>query len=49
MDFSSHSSRFDNSPTLILVKIMPLLNLVAASVADRVYLIKDAYLIDDKT
>ena len=43
-----HGSRFDISPTLILVKIMPLLNLVAAIVAGRVHLIKDAYLHDDK-
>ena len=31
--------RFDNFPTLIRVKIMPLLNLVAAIVAGRVHLI----------
>ena len=43
-------SRFDNFPhTLILVKIMPLLNFFAASVGGRVQLIKDAYLHDDKT
>ena len=36
------------SPTLILVKIMPLLNLVAVSIFGRVHLIKDAYLHDDK-
>ena len=36
------------SPTLILVKIIPLLNLVAANVAGRVHLIKYAYLHDDK-
>ena len=37
------------SPTLILGKIMPLLNLVAANVVGRViFLIKDAYLHDDK-
>ena len=35
--------------TLILVKIMPLLNLVAVSVAGRVHLIKYAYVHDDKT
>ena len=38
-----------NNPPLILVKIMPLLNLVAANVVDRVHLIKYAYLHDDKT
>ena len=48
MDFSPISPRFDISPTLILVKIMPLLNLVAAIVAGRVHLIMDAYLHDDK-
>ena len=37
------------SPTLILVKIMPLLNLVAVSIAGQVHLIKYAYLHDDKT
>ena len=37
------------SPTLILVKIMPLLNLVAVNVADWVHLIKYVYLHDDKT
>ena len=36
-------------PTLILVKIMPLLNLVAVIVAGRLSLIKDAYLHDAKT
>ena len=36
------------SPTLILVKIMSLLNLVAANVAGWVHLIKYAYLHDDK-
>ena len=36
------------SPTLILVKIMPLLNLVAVNVTGRVHLIKYAYLHDDK-
>ena len=36
-------------PTLILVKIMPLLNLVATIVTGRVILIKYAYLHDDKT
>ena len=46
--FFPHWPRFDNSPTLILVKIMPLLNLVAANVAGRVHLIKYAYLHDDK-
>ena len=44
----SHGSRFDNFPTLILVKSMPLLNLVAASIAGQVHLIKYAYLHDDK-
>ena len=42
-------SRFDNFPTLILVKIMPLLNLVATNLAGCVHLIKDAYLHDAKT
>ena len=37
------------SPTLILVKIMPLLNLVATNVDGWVHLIKYAYLDDDKT
>ena len=36
-------------PPLILVKIMPLLNLVAVNVADWVHLIKDVYLHDEKT
>ena len=45
----SHGSRFDNSPTLILVKIMPLLNLVATNIAGWVHLIKDAYLHANKT
>ena len=35
-------------PTLILVKIMPLLNLVATIIAGRDHLIKYAYLYDDK-
>ena len=48
MDFSLIGQGL-TSPTLILVKIMPLLNLVAANVAGRVHLIKDAYLHDDKT
>ena len=47
--FVPHWPRFDISHTLILVKIMPLLNLVVASIAGRVHLIKDAYLHDDKT
>ena len=46
--FFPHWLRFDNFPTLILVKIMPLLNLVAASVVGQIHLIKDAYLHDDK-
>ena len=37
MVFSLHWPRFDIFPTLILVKIMPLLNLVAADVAGRVH------------
>ena len=36
-------------PTLILVKIMPLLNLVAANVAGWVHLIRYAYLHDAET
>jgi len=36
-------------PPLILMKIMPLLNLVAANVADWVHLIKYVYLHDEKT
>ena len=47
--FSTHWPKLENFPTLILVKIMPLLNLVAANVAGRVHLIKDSYLHDDKT
>ena len=35
-------------PTLILVESCPFLILVAAIVAGRVHLIKDAYLHDDK-
>ena len=49
MAFPPHGSRFDNFPTLILVKIMPLLNLVSVNVAGWVHLIKDAYLHDAKT
>ena len=37
--FFSHWQRFNNFPTLILVKIMPLLNLVAMIVAGRIHLI----------
>ena len=37
------------SPTLILVKIMPLLIMVAVSIAGWVHLIKYVYLHDDKT
>ena len=48
MDFSPLVQGL-TSPPLILVKIMPLLNLVAANVAGWVHLIKDAYLHDDKT
>ena len=47
--FFPHCPRFDNFPTLILVKIMPLLNLVAAIVAGQVHLIKYAYLHDSRT
>ena len=47
MDFSPISQGLA-SPTLILVKIMPLLNLVSASVAGQVHFIKYAYLHDDK-
>ena len=36
-------------PALILVKIMPLLNLVSMNVADWVHLIKYVYLHDEKT
>ena len=42
-------SWFNNPPPLMLVKIMPLLNLVAANIAGWGYLIKDAYLHDEKT
>ena len=49
MDFYPIGQGLTSSPTLILVKIMPLLNLVAANVAGQVHLIKDAYLHDDKT
>ena len=49
MGFSLMTQGLTISPTLILVKIMPLLNLVAAIVAGRVHLIKYAYLHDDKT
>ena len=48
--YFTHWPRFNNSPpTLILVKIVPLLNLVAAIVAGRIHLIKDAYLHDAET
>ena len=47
MGFSLIGQGLTISPTLILVKIMPLLNLVVANVAGRVILIKDAYLHDD--
>ena len=40
MAFSPISQGLTNSPTLILVKIMPLLNLVAANVAGRVIQLK---------
>ena len=50
MDFSpiAQSSTIP-LPPLILVKIMPLLNLVATNVDDWVPLIKDVYLHDEKT
>ena len=48
MGFSLIGQGFTISPTLILVKSMPLLNLVAANVAFQVHLIKDAYLHDAK-
>ena len=48
MGFSLIGQGLTNSPTLILVKIMPLLNLVSAIVASRVHLINYAYLHDDK-
>ena len=50
MDFSPIAQSWTIPlPPLILVKIMPLLNLVAEIVVGRVHLIKDAYLHDVKT
>ena len=48
MGFSLMAQGLTISPTLILVKIMPLLNLVATSIAGRFHLTKDAYVHDDK-
>ena len=46
--FFSHWPWLNNFPTLILVKIMPHLNLVAAIIVGRVHLINYAYFHDDK-
>ena len=48
MDFSLIGQGLTFPPILILVKIMPLLNLVATSVVGQVHFIKYAYLHDDK-
>ena len=50
MDFSPIAQSWTiPPPPLILVKIMPLLNLVSVNVADWVHLIKDVYLHDEET
>ena len=48
MGFSLIGQGLTIPPTFILVKIMPLLNLVVTSIAGQVHLIKDAYLHDGK-
>ena len=49
MGFSFMDGGLTIFPTLILVKIMPLLNLVATNIAGWVHLINYAYLHDNKT
>ena len=50
MDFSPIAQSWTIPlPPLILAKIIPLLNLFSANVADWVHLIKDVYLHDEKT
>ena len=48
MGISLIGPRFDNFPTLILVKIMPLSHFSCRDLSWLGYLIQDAYLHDDK-